>query len=156
KEPHRRYESALALAEDLRRFLTGEPVRARPAGAWERAARWARRRPAQAALLAVSAGAALRLLAGATAPYSQLPKYNAGLQAAAERERRQAEEARGLQALAEGRERAVRRQSYVSQLWLAGRLWEERQLGLLGERLNQLRPRPGEEDLRGFEWHYLW
>jgi WD40 repeat protein len=52
KEPAKRYASAEALAEDLGRFLAGEPVRARPTPWWERAAKWARRRPAVAALLA--------------------------------------------------------------------------------------------------------
>jgi tetratricopeptide (TPR) repeat protein len=55
KEPHRRYDTALALAEDLRRFRDGEPVAARPAGPLERAAKWVRRRPTAAALAAVSA-----------------------------------------------------------------------------------------------------
>ena len=54
KEPQRRYASAAALAEDLRRFLRGEPIAARPAGPLERLARWARRSPAAAALLAVT------------------------------------------------------------------------------------------------------
>src|SRR5262249_37135882 len=52
KEPSKRYASASALAEDLRRFLAGEPILARPIRVWERAAKWARRRPAVAALLA--------------------------------------------------------------------------------------------------------
>src|SRR5262249_9575563 len=43
--------SAGALADDLRRFLAGEPIQARPIRAWERVAKWARRRPAIAALL---------------------------------------------------------------------------------------------------------
>jgi formylglycine-generating enzyme required for sulfatase activity len=54
KEPHRRYGSAAALAADLVRFLAAEPVQARPAGPLERAVKWARRRPAAAALLAVT------------------------------------------------------------------------------------------------------
>jgi hypothetical protein len=54
KEPHRRYGSAAALAVDLRRFLAGEPVQARLAGPLERAVKWARRRPALAALLLVT------------------------------------------------------------------------------------------------------
>jgi WD40 repeat protein len=53
KEPPRRYASAVALAEDLQRFLKGEPIKARPAGALERGRKWARRRPAVAALLAL-------------------------------------------------------------------------------------------------------
>ena len=54
KEPQRRYASAAALAEDLRRFLRGETITARRAGRLERLARWARRSPAAAALLAVT------------------------------------------------------------------------------------------------------
>jgi tetratricopeptide (TPR) repeat protein/tRNA A-37 threonylcarbamoyl transferase component Bud32 len=69
KEPGKRYESASALAEDLKRFLDGRPIEARPVSAWERALKWARRRPAQAALvgavvLAVLGGAAGALFYG--------------------------------------------------------------------------------------------
>jgi WD40 repeat protein/tRNA A-37 threonylcarbamoyl transferase component Bud32 len=51
KEPVRRYESAQAMAEDLRRHLKGEPIRARPIGRMERLVRWCRRHPAAAGLL---------------------------------------------------------------------------------------------------------
>jgi formylglycine-generating enzyme required for sulfatase activity len=64
KEPARRYASAAALAEDLRRFLTGEPIAARPAGWWERGWKWAKRRPTAAALTLVSGAALLVLLVG--------------------------------------------------------------------------------------------
>jgi WD40 repeat protein/tetratricopeptide (TPR) repeat protein/tRNA A-37 threonylcarbamoyl transferase component Bud32 len=51
KEPPRRYATAGALAEELRRFLNNEPILARPIGVWGRGLKWARRRPAVAGLL---------------------------------------------------------------------------------------------------------
>jgi WD40 repeat protein len=50
KEPRRRYASAAALADDLRRFLDRQPIHARPASKVERVLKWARRQPALAAL----------------------------------------------------------------------------------------------------------
>src|SRR5438552_4998040 len=53
KDPHRRYASALALAEDLEHWLRHEPIRARHTGVFTRGKKWARRNPASA-FLAVS------------------------------------------------------------------------------------------------------
>src|SRR5262249_41960277 len=52
REPSHRYASASELAEDLRRFVEDEPIRARRASVAERLARWGRRNPAIAALAA--------------------------------------------------------------------------------------------------------
>src|SRR5262249_54684263 len=52
KEPARRYATAADLADDLRRALNGEPIRARPVPLWEKGWKWARRRPAIAAMVA--------------------------------------------------------------------------------------------------------
>jgi tetratricopeptide (TPR) repeat protein len=70
KEPRRRYASAAALAEDLRRFQAGEPILARPTGLPEKAAKWVRRRPTLAGLLAAVAVLLVALaLGGAAAVY---------------------------------------------------------------------------------------
>jgi serine/threonine-protein kinase len=52
KEPSRRYATAKALANDVRRYLQGEPIQARRTSVVERAWRWCRRNPAVAGLLA--------------------------------------------------------------------------------------------------------
>src|SRR5262249_1338921 len=76
KDPRRRYSSAAELAEDLRRYLLGQVVAARPVGNWERARKWIRRNPAVASLSAV---AVLALVAGTVA--SLLFALEAGRQA---------------------------------------------------------------------------
>jgi tetratricopeptide (TPR) repeat protein/tRNA A-37 threonylcarbamoyl transferase component Bud32 len=64
KEPHKRYASAAELAEDLRSFLAGEAIRARPVPRWERSYKWARRRPAVAGLLALATVTLVAIVAG--------------------------------------------------------------------------------------------
>jgi tetratricopeptide (TPR) repeat protein/predicted Ser/Thr protein kinase len=53
KDPQRRYSSALALAEDLERWLKHEPIRARHTGVFTRGKKWLRRNPTTAALITV-------------------------------------------------------------------------------------------------------
>src|SRR5262249_42058828 len=53
KDPKKRYAEAADLAEDLRRFLDGQPIRARRLGLVERAWRWSRRHPGAAMLIAL-------------------------------------------------------------------------------------------------------
>jgi tetratricopeptide (TPR) repeat protein len=63
KDARQRYVTAQDLADDLQRWLAGRPVLARPVPAWERAWKWARRRPALAGL---AAAILVALLAGIT------------------------------------------------------------------------------------------
>ena len=53
KSPERRYASALALAQDLERWLRHEPIFARPIPFWQRGVKWVQRRPLRAALYLV-------------------------------------------------------------------------------------------------------
>ena len=63
RSPEKRYASALELAEDLERFRSDRPIRARPIGRWERGWRWCRRNPA----LALALGSVAALLVTVTA-----------------------------------------------------------------------------------------
>ncbi len=67
KDPARRYPSAGALADDLRRWLDGYPIRARPASRAEHALRWCRRHPAVSALAGLLGLTVLAALVGLTA-----------------------------------------------------------------------------------------
>jgi serine/threonine protein kinase len=51
KEPHRRYETAAELAEDLGRAINNEPIKARPVSRLEKTWLWCKRRPAGTALI---------------------------------------------------------------------------------------------------------
>jgi WD40 repeat protein/tRNA A-37 threonylcarbamoyl transferase component Bud32 len=64
KDPAKRYRSAAALADDLRRWLNKEPIQARPVGRFERLVRWCQRRPVDAALTGAVLLVALFGLAG--------------------------------------------------------------------------------------------
>ena len=64
KEPRRRYPSAAELAADLARFRRGEPIKGRPVGRAERAAKWIRRHPARAVTMLSGSTIAAALLAG--------------------------------------------------------------------------------------------
>jgi serine/threonine-protein kinase len=99
KEPHRRYRSAAALAEDLRRFLEGRSILARPAGPVERAVKWARRRPTAATLLVF----AVLLAVGTGVWYHQDQIARAVARTQAEQKRAQTEREADL-ALRQGRE----------------------------------------------------
>jgi WD40 repeat protein len=142
KDPARRYASAEALADDLRRWLAGEPVRARRSSAWERARKWARRRPAAAALLVVSFLAGLTLLVGGVL-------YNAELRAALEDARKARDEARD-------REATVRRHLYGYDMKAAQAAWEKGNAARVLELLDGQRPGPGQDDLRTFDWYHYW
>jgi WD40 repeat protein len=149
KEPPRRYSSAQELADDLGRFLKGEPVQARPVGATGKAWRWCRRNPVVA-----SFGGATGVLLLAVTIGSPIAAFRIN------RERKATETALGevknQQRLASEQELLARRRFYAAQISLAGQAAESQDLARCVELLETQRPEPGKEDLRTFEWYHLW
>jgi WD40 repeat protein len=72
KNPAKRYPTAAALADDLRRFRAGEPIKARPLSSWDRAAKWARRHPSLAVFGVVTVVATVALVGVLSVAYAHV------------------------------------------------------------------------------------
>src|SRR5262249_20061322 len=129
KDPQLRYSSARELADELDRFLSDEPIRARPMGATARMLRWCRRKPALA--LSIGMAAALLLVVAIGSPIALVR---------IERERSLAEVARrqeaSLRARAEQAERQSQQQLYAALLQQARTTVRS---GEMGHRVQTLR-----------------
>ncbi len=134
-----RYSTAAAMADDLGCFLAGQPIHARRPGLIARAGKWARRHRSLAAGIGLFVLAAAVGLAISTALVWQAL---------------QAEEKQ--RALADARELDSRRHLYAAHMNLALAEWQSGNVARVLDLLERQRPQPGHEDLRGFEWQYLW
>jgi WD40 repeat protein len=143
KEPHRRYGSAHSLAEDLRRLLSGEPIQARAVGLGERLVKWARRRPALAALVSVTCLAAALLGVVAVFGHLRVAEQKEATDQALQREL----ETNGELTEALARER---RAAYFHRITLAHHEWLASNVVRTEELLAACPP-----ELRQWEWHYL-
>jgi serine/threonine-protein kinase len=139
KEPARRMPSAQALAEDLRRYLDGKPIRSRPIGPAGRLWRWSRRHPIEAVL---TCGLLFTFMTG-----TLVASYFA-LEAIAE-----AATAKANEKTAEEQRWWSDHRRYAAEIQLAKQNWRDGQIGVAKRLLQGL-----EQDLpelRGFEWYYL-
>ncbi len=156
KEPEKRYASAAELADDLVRYQEGEPIRARPVGRLERGVKWVIRNPmvagaALAVVLALLIGTAVSTWQAVRA--TKASRAARAAEARADDKRREAEQQREL---ADESQQRSRRLLYAADMNLAQQSLKLNNLGRARRLLDRHRPRPGEEDLRGWEWRYLW
>jgi tRNA A-37 threonylcarbamoyl transferase component Bud32 len=207
KDPLARYGSADALADDLERWLAGEPIQARRASLRERAVKWARRQPVLAGAFGAAAILALGCLVACGLSWrnaelraeavsdlgharQQLAAANDDVEKAksladkqreladrqkqlADEQKQLAEQTRGeverlkqaaevetakaaaAQKQRELAEQQARRTLYAADMQLAHVAWQTEDMGTLSELVERYRDPAGQEDLRGFEWHYL-
>ena len=162
KDPKARYQSAEAMGEDLGRFLADEPIRARQVSAAERYWRWARRNPGIAVL---GGGAHRRCWCSprcarcwrwsGSAPRPRRPREReAAVRGAKEAAARH--KADQANASLRATQEELRRTVYATRSNLALAAWDANDVGRLRSLLDLMRPAPGEPDLRGWEWRYLW
>lgn len=135
KEPARRYQTARELTEDLGRWLAKEPILARPMGPAGRAWRWCRRKPVIATLSVMTMLLVLAVAIGSPIALFHINKH-----------RRDAEQ----------KARDLRLSLYAADVNLAKEAVRLHNLGRASELLDRHRPVPGQPDLRGWEWRYLW
>jgi tRNA A-37 threonylcarbamoyl transferase component Bud32 len=140
KKPADRYESATALAEDLRRFSAGRPIVARPVVRWERGVKWVRRNPVVAGLTSAVLLILMVALIGTTV----------GLVIVIEAWNKEAEARQSA-----NRREEARFNQYVARMNLVQRDYGVNNLARVRELLEAQVPREEDAtDFRDFEWYY--
>jgi WD40 repeat protein/serine/threonine protein kinase len=184
KDRTRRYETANGLALDLRRYLNCEPVIARPPSKLYELQKAVRRHKVgfaatAAIIIALAVGVAFsswqavratrakrdalsaradadtrRVEADAARQAEQVQREKAEQARANESAQRRIAESNATQARDSARQ--SRRLLYAADMNLAQQAVQFNNLGRARRLLERHRPPPGEEDLRGWEWRYLW
>jgi WD40 repeat protein/serine/threonine protein kinase len=156
KDRTRRYEAVHSMALDIEHHLNNEPVLARPPSKLYRFQKLVRRNKG---LFAAVATVAVVLIVGvvvstrqavrATRAEREQSRLRQEAVAAGEKEAR-------LRQQAEARELAMRQLAYASDMSMAQQALAMNDLGRARRLLEGHRPGPGQLDLRGWEWRYLW
>jgi WD40 repeat protein/serine/threonine protein kinase len=184
KDRNRRYETANSLALDIQRYLHDEPVQACPPSAWYRFGKFARRNKGAlvtAGLLTAALVVMVVVLAISNVFVARerdqkahalldreeaLEKESAALAKATEQEtlaKKNAATAETQRRAAQEQERiakenllTARRHLHAAKMNLADQAWQTGHAGRALALLESLRPQSDAEDLRRFEWYYLW
>jgi WD40 repeat protein/serine/threonine protein kinase len=162
KEPTRRYTSAAELADDLDNWLQRRPIIARPISSAGRAWRLCQRNPlaatlASAVLLSIVVGAAASSWFGvrSSADAKAARRAQGDAEEAARVAKQQTTLAQLNEAEALRKEKLQRRRYYFAQMALTQRAMDNFLVAPALKLLEESKPGPGQEDIRGFEWHYF-
>jgi WD40 repeat protein/serine/threonine protein kinase len=163
KDRNRRYETANGLVHDIERYLHDEPVQACPPSviyrlrkfAWRNKVALATATVVVAALL-VGSGVAIWQAVRATKAEGLAQERFETATANYEEAEVQRQIAKTQEALAKEQELLGRRRLYASQTNLAYEAWKKGQTARVLELLEGQRPQAGQEDLRSFDWYFLW
>lgn len=150
KEPHRRYQSAGEMADDLRRLRSNEPVLAKPTRVWYRATKWIQRNRQLSEVAAVSAALLIVVIVGLVLRERSITM---GM---LHEQRNLTQQANRLRRTAESKEYESRRARYLSDMNLAGHAMHRGDVKQVVTALKRTRPESDQTDLRGPAWHYLW
>lgn len=142
KLPANRYKSAGALADDLKCFLNGEPIQARPIPLIARIGKWCRRNSTRTTVFTIIL-IALLTLAAVTSRYNGLLKSLHRSIAESEQQNRHQVEM------------MAKRRSYVSDMRNAKIIGDHNNITQMLTLLERYRIMPGEPDFRDFAWWYL-
>jgi eukaryotic-like serine/threonine-protein kinase len=155
KDIGRRYTTARDFADDLRRWLRGDAIHARPVGRTEKLWRWGKRNRMVASL------AVLLLMAMAVgtiiSSFYAIRSDRTASRLAVEKDRadRTASRLADEKDRADERHELARRNLYINRMNLAQVAWENGDAGRVRELLDlYAQPEPNEPDLRGWEWYY--
>ncbi len=169
KDRTRRYDTVIELAADVGRHLNSEPVQAAAPSVSYRLRKFIRRNRVGVMVGCLVALVVLVALSVLSVSTWMISREQARTQEALEREQQaaqlakkaQAEEVTARKVAQEQQEEAVRQRDaayqnlYVAQMRLAPQYWEAGQIITLKEMLEEYLPKPGQADLRGWEWYYL-
>ncbi len=172
KDVDKRYATAGELADDVKRFLDGEPIQARPTPAWERAWKWAKKEPKLAGAMVVAAGLMVALVAGAVLFADEQGRLKGLADTEADKAKAQAKRAddaakdakaqakradqaaKDATAERDAKDRPLTRSEwllYASQITLAQTAWKDSNIDLAYHHLDACR-----WDYRGWEHNYLY
>jgi eukaryotic-like serine/threonine-protein kinase len=156
KDRTRRYETANGLAADLNRHLNNEPVVARPPStAYRFQKAFRRNKLVFTAGVTVAVALLLGIIVSTWQSVRATRSKQEALAAQAQAVAAKASEAK-LRQQAEAAELAARQRAYASDMNVAKQALAGSNLGRALDLLNRQRPLPGQKDLRGWEWRYLW